>query len=54
MRAALKAAGKKSEITLYPDTPYGFHADYRPRHRKGKADDGWAKLTAWFKANGAA
>ena len=54
MRAALKAAGKKSEIILFPDTPHGFHADYRPTYRKAQADEGWAKLTAWFRANGAA
>ena len=52
MRAALKAAGKKSEITLYPDTPHAFYADYRPSYRKAAADDAWGKLTAWFKANG--
>ena len=54
MRAALKAAGKKSEITLYPDTPHAFYADYRPSYRKAAADDAWGKLTAWFKANGVA
>ena len=54
MRAALKAAGKKSEISLYPDTPHAFNADYRPSYRKAAADDAWAKLTAWFKANGVA
>ena len=54
MRAALKAAGKKSDITLYPDTPHAFNADYRPSYRKAAADDAWVKLTAWFKANGVA
>ena len=54
MRAALKAAVTKSEIILFPDTPRGFHADYRPTYRKAQADEGWAKSTAWFKANGAA
>ena len=54
MRAALKKAGKKSEITLYPDTPHAFNADYRPSYRKAAADDAWAKLTAWFKTNGVA
>ena len=54
MRAALKAAGKKSEITLYPDTPHAFNADYRPSYRKAAADDAWTKLAAWFKANGVA
>ena len=54
MKDALKAANKPSEIVLYPETPHGFHADYRPSYRKDKADDGWSKLQAWFKKNGAA
>ena len=54
MRAALKEAGKPSEIVLYPDTPHGFYADYRPSYRKDKADDGWKKLLDWFKKNGVA
>lgn len=54
MRAALKEAGKPSEIILYPDTPHGFHADYRPSYTKDKADDGWKKLLEWFKKNGVA
>jgi carboxymethylenebutenolidase len=49
MRAALKAAGNtRSEIVLYPDTPHAFHADYRDSYRKGPAEDGWKRLTAWF------
>jgi carboxymethylenebutenolidase len=54
MRAALKAAGKKSEIILFPDMPHGFNADYRPTYRKAAADEAMTKLAAWFKANGVA
>ena len=54
MRAALTAAGKPSEIVLYPDTPHGFHADYRPSYRADKAMDGWSRLQNWFKQHGAA
>ena len=54
MQAALKAAGKPSEIVLYPDTPHAFHADYRPSYRKQQAEDGWAKMQAWFKRHGVA
>jgi carboxymethylenebutenolidase len=54
MRAALKAAGKPSEIHTYPDTPHGFNADYRPTYRKEQADDGWKRLMAWFRKNGVA
>jgi carboxymethylenebutenolidase len=54
MKAALKAAHNPSEIVLYPDTPHGFNADYRPSYRPDQAKDGWAKLQAWFKQNGVA
>ena len=54
MQAALKEANKPSEIILYPETPHGFYADYRPSYRKEKADEGWAKLLEWFKKNGVA
>ncbi|MFN0051730.1 MAG: dienelactone hydrolase family protein, partial [Planctomycetales bacterium] len=33
MRKALQEAKKPSEIVLYPDTPHGFYADYRPSYR---------------------
>ncbi len=54
MRAALKAAGSKSEIIVYPDADHGFHADYRPTYNKEAAQDGMNKLREWFKKNGAA
>ena len=54
MRAALRTAGKPSEIVLYPDTPHGFHADYRGSYRADKAMDGWRRLQDWFKKHGAA
>lgn len=54
MRAALKDAKKPGEIVLYPDTPHGFHADYRATYRKENAEDGWKRLQAWFKKNGVA
>jgi carboxymethylenebutenolidase len=50
MRAALKTAGNtRSEIITYPETPHAFHADYRPSYRKAAAEDGWKRLTAWFR-----
>lgn len=52
MQAALKAAGKPSEIILYPDTPHAFNADYRPSYRKQQAEDGWKRMLEWFKKNG--
>ncbi len=54
MRAALKAAGNtKCDIIVYPDSEHGFHADYRPSYNEKDAKDGFAKLLAWFKKNGA-
>ena len=54
MRTALRAAESPSEIVLYPDTPHGFHADYRASFRKREAEDGWQRLLAWFKQHGVA
>jgi carboxymethylenebutenolidase len=54
MRAALKTAGKPSEIIVYPDTPHGFNADYRPSYRPQQAKDGWKRMLAWFKQHGVA
>jgi len=54
MRTALKAAGKSSEIVVYPDTPHGFNADYRPSYRPQQARDGWQRMLAWFKQHGVA
>jgi carboxymethylenebutenolidase len=54
MKAACDAAKKPCEIKIYPDTPHAFHADYRPSYRADAAKDGWAKLTAFLKANGVA
>ncbi len=53
MKKAIKDAGKPSEIIVYPEAQHGFHADYRPSYKKDDAQDGWAKLLAWFKKNGA-
>lgn len=53
MKRALKAVNNPSEIVLYPDTPHGFHADYRPSYRKEQAQDGWNRLQEWFKKYGA-
>lgn len=56
MRAKLAAsknpAANASEIVLYPETPHGFHADYRPSYREKQANDGWVRLQDWFTRNG--
>lgn len=52
MRAALQAAGKPSEIIVYPKAPHGFNADYRPSYVSEFASDGWQRMLAWFRQNG--
>ena len=52
MGAECKTAGKTCELKVYPDTPHGFNADYRPSYRPEAAKDGWARMQAWFKEHG--
>lgn len=52
--AKAKAAGKTVEIVVFPEAPHGFNADYRPSYRKEAAEDGWARMLAWFKQYGVA
>ena len=53
MRAALAKAGKKeSHVYLYMDAKHGFNADYRTSYNEKDAKDAWAKMLAFFKANG--
>ncbi len=57
MKEALKTApavAANSQIVVYPDAPHGFNADYRPSYSKADAADGWARMLAFFKANGVA
>lgn len=52
MQAELKQGGGRSQIVVYPDTPHGFFADYRPSYRPEAAKDAWSRALAWFKQNG--
>ena len=52
MGEALKKAGGKSQIHVYPDAPHAFHADYRPSYRKEAAEDGWRRMLDWFRGHG--
>ena len=54
MRAALAAAGSKSEIVVYDGAPHAFHADYRPSYVRAHAEDGWRRLLDWLGRNGVA
>jgi len=51
-RDKANAAGRKVEIVVYPEAPHGFHADYRPSYRADAAQDGWARMLAFFRQNG--
>jgi carboxymethylenebutenolidase len=53
MRAALaKADNTASRIDVFPDAQHGFNADYRDSYNEKDAKDAWARMLAWFKANG--
>jgi carboxymethylenebutenolidase len=55
MKGSLAAgpdAARASQIVIYPDTPHGFHADYRASYRPAAAEDGWKRALAWFKDHG--
>jgi carboxymethylenebutenolidase len=54
MRQALARAGNPthSEIVVYPGVHHGFHADYRDSYNQAAAEDGWARMLAWLRANG--
>ena len=53
MRKALAASGNTaSRIDVFPDAQHGFNADYRPSYNEKDAREGWARMLAWFKANG--
>ena len=54
MRQAMAAAGKVGEIIVYPGAKHGFHADYREQYDAKAAQDGWARMLAFFAANGLA
>ncbi len=49
MKAALAEHHKTAEFKIYPGTPHGFHADYRPSYRKEAAEDAWNRMQGWFK-----
>ena len=52
MRGELEQAKSPATIVIYPDTPHGFFADYRPSYRPLAAADAWSRTQAWFKQHG--
>jgi carboxymethylenebutenolidase len=50
--AAIKKAGKQSEINIYPNVDHGFFNDERPDvYNKPAADDAWRRTLAHFRQN---
>src|ERR671923_3379 len=48
--AAIKKAGKQSEIHIYPNVDHGFFNDERPDvYNKASADDAWRRTLAFFR-----
>ena len=47
--AALKAAGVRYELHVYPGTQHGFHNDSTPRYREPAAKLGWERTVAFFR-----
>lgn len=53
MKAALAGAKtSKSDIVVYPESQHGFHADYRASYDATAAQEAWARMLAFFAANG--
>ncbi len=48
MNVALKAAGKPSLLTVFPQADHEFLADYRPSYNEAAAKQGWTKALTWF------
>ena len=49
--AALKSAGVKYQVYVYPGTQHGFHNDTTPRYDEAAAKLAWSRTIAFFKEN---
>jgi carboxymethylenebutenolidase len=50
--AAIKKAGKASEVHIYPNVDHGFFNDERPDvYNKTAAEDAWRRTLAFFRTN---
>jgi carboxymethylenebutenolidase len=47
--AALKAAGVRYQMHMYPDTQHGFHNNSTPRYQEAAAKLAWDRTIAHFK-----
>jgi carboxymethylenebutenolidase len=48
---ALKAAGKRYEVQVYPGTQHGFHNNSTPRYSEAAAKLAWERTVAFFRKN---
>jgi carboxymethylenebutenolidase len=48
-RDALKQAGKRAEVVLFPDADHGFMCDERPSFHPVHSKQAWARTIAFFK-----
>ena len=48
---ALRAAGVRHEIHVYPGTQHGFHNNSTPRYNEAAAKLAWERTVAFFKKN---
>jgi carboxymethylenebutenolidase len=48
---ALKSAGARYEIQMYPGTQHGFHNNSTPRYNEAAANLSWERTIAFFKKN---
>jgi len=48
IRAALKQAGTRSEVVVYPGADHGFFCDQRATYQAAAANDAWTRVKALF------
>jgi len=48
IRAALKQAGTRSEVVVYPGADHGFFCDQRASYQAAAANDAWMRVKALF------
>ncbi|MDY7577571.1 dienelactone hydrolase family protein [Herbaspirillum sp. RTI4] len=52
LKAALEAAGNRSEFVVFPNSGHAFNADYRPSYVAADAKDGWQRALTWLRSHG--
>jgi carboxymethylenebutenolidase len=48
LQAALKAAGVKYQVYIYPDVEHGFNNDTTPRYDEAAAKLAWKRTVEFF------